>query len=228
MILIIMPKLSNKPFEPSVSSGLNIESLISAPLIAASKANVMMLTGQTRFLLEYCFLKKVDASKPEHEIYEPKMINMVLKKHVIDHTKKQDEPGFITEVQMSFSLPLLSIVPLNSLAVDKVNVDFDMEITSITSHENQSNGKIIDKKAQLNGKICNKRKCDNSGTNQPEDQTASRLMVKISASPLPLPVGVLTILDLYSKSILPIPESKTLIPANQDSEKPADQSEENK
>ena len=43
-------------FKPQFGAELNIESIIGAPLVAASKANVMMLTGQAQFLLDYCFL----------------------------------------------------------------------------------------------------------------------------------------------------------------------------
>jgi hypothetical protein len=101
-------------------------------------------------------------------------------------------------------------VPLNSLAIDKVNVDFDMEITSMTSYAYDKDdvdplrkGQVVEKRAQLNGKISNKQ---DENTGQYKSQTTSRLVVNINASPLPLPVGVLTILDLYSKSIHPLPE----------------------
>ena len=45
-------------FKPQFGAELNIESIIGAPLVAASKANVMMLTGQAQFLLDYCFTKR--------------------------------------------------------------------------------------------------------------------------------------------------------------------------
>ena len=38
-------------FKPQFGAELNIESIIGAPLVAASKANVMMLTGQLNFCL---------------------------------------------------------------------------------------------------------------------------------------------------------------------------------
>ena len=46
-------------FKPQFGAELNIESIIGAPLVAASKANVMMLTGQAQFLLDYCFTKRI-------------------------------------------------------------------------------------------------------------------------------------------------------------------------
>lgn len=203
-----MPENTNQPFHPDYSSELDIESIISAPLVAASKANVVMVTGQTRFLLEYCFNEKGNN-------YEPKMINMVMTRSVTDPSKKPGEAGYIQEAKMTFAIPLLCLVPLNSLAIDKVTVDFDLEITSMTSHEvkmettstigdGDQRRNIIDKKAQLNGKISNKR--DKAGNEQYKTQSTSRLAVNINAGPLPLPVGVLTILDLYTKTIQPLPQ----------------------
>ena len=52
----------------------NIESLISAPLRAVSKANMLMLSGQTKFVLNNCF----DVS--EEGLYRPKMVNMTIQR----------------------------------------------------------------------------------------------------------------------------------------------------
>ncbi|MFA6876610.1 MAG: DUF2589 domain-containing protein [Parabacteroides sp.] len=203
-----MNQAKNTSFNPDYSSELNIESIISAPLIAASKANVVMVTGQTRFLLDYCFAKKENSST-----YEPVMIDMVMKQGVIDASKQPGDPDYIKKAEMIFSVPLLCLVPLNSLAIDKVTVDFDMEITSMTSYAIEDpgveRGKVMDKKAQLNGKICNKQNEEkSSGSGQYKSQSSSRLVVNINAGPLPLPVGVLTIIDLYTKSIQPLPSPK--------------------
>lgn len=192
-----MPEPQNQSFKPSFNSEINIESIISAPLVAASKANVVMVTGQTRFLLEYCFKKEKDEST-----YQPVMIEMSMVRGVIDNTKSSSEPGYISKAQLTFNIPLLCLVPLNSLVIDKVTVDFDMEITSVTSYDS-GNG-IIDKKAQLNGRISNDTR-SGSGGNKNSSQMTSKLKVGINAGPLPLPVGVLAIIDLYAKAIQPLP-----------------------
>lgn len=196
-------------FSPDYSSELNIESIISAPLIAASKANVVMAAGQTRFLLDYCFFKN------KNNAYEPVMVDMVMKKGIIDPSKDSDDPEYIKIEKMIFSVPILCLVPLSSLAIDKVNVDFDMEITSMTSHQPKDTDKvnltqrtIIDKKTQLNGKIAKRDKKGSPVSGQYKSQSTSRLEVNINAGPLPLPVGLLTILDLYTKAIQPLPQKE--------------------
>ncbi len=193
---------SNSTFKPNFSSELNIESIISAPLIAASKANVAMVTGQARFLLDYCFQKD-----EERGTHEPVMITMSLTKGVIDETKTPDDPDYIRLQTLNFSMPLLCLVPLSSIVVDKVTIDFDMEITSVSSYE--STHGILQKQAILNGKISNSNQSTNdSSKNQYKSQSSSKLKVNVNAGPLPLPLGVLAILDMYTKAIQPVPTEK--------------------
>ena len=117
-------------------------------------------------------------------------------KGIVDNTKEPTDHDFIKQTELKFNIPLLCLVPINSLAIDKVTIDFDMEITSVTSYD--SNKGIIDKQAQLKGKISSQPKeATNTGKDDPSNSSTSHLKVNINAGPLPLPVGVLTILDLY-------------------------------
>jgi len=225
-----MPNIENGSFKPDFSKELDIESLISAPLVAVSKANVVMAQGQTRFFLEYCFNKVGDN-------YEPIMIRMALKKAVIVPPQPEQPgqppvnasaPGVLPIVLASegkaavpakpeaivgqttyFELPLLTIIPFNSLAVDKMNIDFDLEITATKSKpstlNNESNNNITDEKPQLYGKISYDPNNGNANESKSpsKKQLSSKLKVNINAATLPLPQGILTIIDLYSKSINP-------------------------
>ena len=184
-------------FKPQFGAELNIESIIGAPLVAASKANVMMLTGQAQFLLDYCFTKEEGS-----DLRQPLMIEMVLSQPVVD-------PGYISINKMAFQVPLLCLLPLNSLAIDKINVDFDLEITSVGSYDYKSqvnaDVQLVEKKAVLNGRIAPAKQEYKKNFREQYDSTlSSRLKVNIHAGRLPLPKGVLTLLDLYTKSIQPI------------------------
>ncbi|WP_060874538.1 DUF2589 domain-containing protein [Myroides odoratus] len=177
---------------------LNIESIISAPLIALSKANTMILNGQATSLLDQYFTKTKSKKKGDKGIikyhYQPKMINMVLTKfmNVEQETKPYD---------VVFQVPLLSIAPLNSIAIQKMKISFNLDITSTTSYINQSNT-IIERKAQLNGKISS---INHDGSRAPGYMKSNqrRLKIDIQAGPLPLPLGILNMLELYSKNIQP-------------------------
>lgn len=179
-------------------SELNIESIISAPLIALSKANTLMLNGQTFAILNQYFIKtkkKSNGSFPSKEqVYQPKMINMVWsQKSTIDQEFNQQD--------IIFQVPLISIAPLNSIAIQKITIDFNLDITSITSYVNTTND-IIERKAQLNGKISNVSPDLNPYEKYRKSNQRS-LKINIQAGNLPLPLGVLSILELYSKNIQP-------------------------
>ncbi len=196
-----MPESTSRPFVPKNSGEIDIESIITAPLVAASKANVVMATGQQRFILDYCFTKTDDGT------HEPILIKMVMVKGVVDPDKQEGEAGHLKKVDLVFSLPLLCIVPFSSLAITSLTIDFDLDLTTATSSETtrSKEGKIIDRKAQLKGRISSSSD-DNFGDstkNNSRSQKSSSLRVSLTAGSLPLPNGLLTILDMYTKAIQP-------------------------
>lgn len=232
---LIMSNVVNHSFTPDYGKELDIESLISAPLVAVSKANVVMAQGQTRFFLEYCFNKVGDN-------YEPIMIRMALTKAIVippqpaqageppvaasgpgisPVTRAKDgipaqpaRPESFADQTTYFELPLLTIVPLNSLAVDKLNIDFDLEITATKVKPNgiynDSTNMITDDKPQLYGKISyDPNSGQESKNNTQKRQLSSRIKVNINAATLPLPTGVLSIIELYTNSINPSANTNT-------------------
>lgn len=199
--------MNDLDFKSEDVNSIDIASLISAPLLALVEANSMMAQAQTKFLLDYCF-NKVD----DH--YEPIMVKMALTQTVIIPEVSQsngqlsdginelpEASSTIKNVTTYFNIPLLTIVPINSLAVDKVSIEFYMDITKMVSllstEDNDSSPKLADQKAQLKGKISHEG-------NQENDQT-NNIKVSLNAATLPLPTGVLSIIDLYAKTIQPIP-----------------------
>lgn len=158
-------------------SEINLDSIISAPMVAVSKANSIMLSGQSEFILNHCF-NRVIASDNSFT-YEPKMIVLVVK-------KGSEDVSFI-------HIPLLTLLPINSLAIDKMKVKFNMEITSISSYKAGSNDSL-ERKAQLIGKLSGEKKNSGNALNSNKN-----LSVFVEASKLPLPNGLLNIIDMYSK-----------------------------
>lgn len=130
---------------------------------------------------------------------------MSLSQSIIDSNKLPSDEDYMTIKKINFEVPLFCLIPMNSLAIDKITIDFVMEVTStsswkLTDEDIDKTGKRVNKKqAQLNGKI----KGGSNGDSQYTKDSSSKLTVHINASPLPLPMGMLTILDLYSKNINP-------------------------
>lgn len=162
-------------FLSSLSSGHSLESLISAPLTAVSKANAMMLGGQAQFILDYCFKEK-DGS------HEPVMIKMNFSGNAADG---------------SF------YIPLNNLAVDEVSVKFNVEITSAKTHLSTSDGineakpEVIQKKSRISAKIGTE---ENGKRNR--QRKSGGISVSLKAKQIPLTKGITAIIDLYSKNII--------------------------
>lgn len=85
-----------------IKGKLDLDSLISSPLSAASKANEAILKQQTQFILDTCFTV-------EQGVRTPVMVKMILSRASVDHTESQD---------MVFQVPLISLLPIYPLGVD--------------------------------------------------------------------------------------------------------------
>ena len=207
-----MPINKDQTFIPNFEKRIDIGSLISAPFIASSKANAAMLAGQTRFLLEYCFKKD-----EKNNTHAPYMINMVMTRGVMEPGDDDPAVRTIKRVELTFSVPLLCIVPMNSLAINKIALEFDLDITASTARDSQtannSNNKVVRKKVHLFGNIAGSDNtpadANNPNSRQYKSALSSRLKVNIDAGPLPLPNGVLTLIDLYTKGIQPLETQET-------------------
>ena len=190
-------------------SGLPIKSLIGAPLIAGAEANAKMAITQTQFMLSTCF--NVTADVPPQ--YKPIMINMTLTRSVINADGTSGTP-----VETKFDLPLLTIMPLNSLAVDSITVNFEMEVKSSfsndkeTSSESESAAKGEFKakvgygcfSAEVSGSVSSSSKSAASEKSHYAKSNSAKYEINAHAGQLPLPEGVTTIIKAFSECIAPI------------------------
>ena len=118
----------------------------------------------------------------------------------------------------TFKIPLLTLVPVNSLVVDNVDIDFSLEIVSYTNDKNTKEndmedkagtGNILDRDSRNNKPgLSGKLSYDASDKGSNRSHNASKLNVKIHAGTIPLPLGVTTLIDLYTKSINAIPKQE--------------------
>lgn len=195
-------KVNNRTFAYREQS---IDTLISAPLVATSKANAMMLIGQGRFLIENCFEKKENR-------YIPIMVNMVLQSGFINQEITEENQFSVSKAELTFQVPLVCLLPLNSLAIEHVKLDFGLDITSIrrgtTRESRKAEGKIpgvLKETTILNGRIATgkgSRKQNHGYDNK------SHLAFSIEIKAQPLPKGTQTLLDLYTGAIVPVDGNK--------------------
>lgn len=161
-----------------------IEKLLAAPLVAATSANSAMAQEQAKFLMENCF-------DSENGSFSPKMINLTV-------SNKKSTNSDSTSELITFQLPLITIIPFNSLCVKDISVKFDLEIVShhnTTTNDGQKNND----KTQMRGSVSSSNNNTENNSNQRRHQ--SKMAVEITGGSIPLPIGLTTLLDLYSKNI---------------------------
>lgn len=183
-----------------------MDQIIGAPLQATATANAMMSKEQIKFLMEFCFKKNEDNN------FEPVMIEMVIFGSAMDTTAEGDVP-VMKQHTTKFNLPLLTLIPINSLAIHSFEVDFDMEITSVEKRESsdtlsQSGDNATEDKLQLMGKISNKSSDQKSRNSQYQKKIDSKLSVNVKGGQLPLPVGLTSIIEVYKNNIAPVEITK--------------------
>ncbi len=190
-------------------SGLPMKALIGAPLKAATDANAMIAQSQTQFIINNCFEKLSD----ENENLRPIMVAFQLERQVLT------PQGVPTKnpVKMDFSIPLMTLMPINSLAIETLKISFQMEVKSSreftreTSTERKqrasgsglkNNYKGHDFDTELHGTLASKGKDSNHAS------AGANYEVNLTAGQLPLPMGVTAILDIFTKNLAPIPSKE--------------------
>lgn len=179
---------------------------------------------------------------PEHDEYAPIMIVMSLTRAVITSASpatfgpSTTTGGVVTQgpkltdatattiqnFTTTFNLPLLTIVPLNSLAVQTVDITFEMEVKSSFA-EDQTEAKSTEIKAEasfeaklgwgplsvtVKGSASYDSKDSSTHDTHYEKSNSAKYTVSVHAGQLPLPKGVNTIIEAFAQSIAPITVGK--------------------
>ena len=205
-------------------TGLPMDSLIGGPLNAAATANAAMALTQTKFMLDTCFNIVKGDGKTTSDNYTPIMINMSLTRGVMEPAvmspdgKTVTTPAKITTLVTAFNLPLLTIIPLNSLAVDTVDIGFEMEVKSSYS-EDTAQSKSTEIKAEtsfeakigwgpvsvtVKGSASYDSKDSSTHNTHYEKSNSAKYTVNVHAGQLPLPKGVNIIIEAFAQSISPL------------------------
>lgn len=211
-------------------SGLPMDSLIGAPLNAAAKGNASMALTQTKFLLDTCFNKvqsgTSSGSGAGNVSYKPIMIEMSLSRPVIDQSGGATGSGSgtgsggatFTNVETKFNLPLLTIIPINSLGVDNVDITFEMEVKSSFSEdtsktiENSTHAQASFEakmgwgpfSATIKGSASYDHKDSETHSTHYQKSNSAKYTVNVHAGQLPVPKGVNTIIQAFTNAIQPI------------------------
>lgn len=180
-------------------SGLDMANLIGGPLKAACDAQTMMAAATVKFIQD------IGLEQPDEKG------NRKVRTTSFSFTRAAtDEEGkSVGSEQVSMDVPILSIVKVPTLAIDVVDVTFDMEVKSSTSSESAS-----DKKGELEAnaglkigpfhmdvKIKGSISCHEKNTRSSDN--SAKYHVQVHAKDFGMPEGLSRMLDVLATASAP-------------------------
>lgn len=175
-------------------SGLPIAELIAAPLTAACDSQKKLAQSAFEFLTEIGY-SDVNAQTPR----------------LLEFNLQRPLEGGIGTSDIKVQAPFLGLIPLPSLLIDDVQVDFQMEVTAAESSNETSNseastnvsssfkfGGFANGSVSVNGKVSSSRENTRS-TNQ-----TAKYQIRVSARQQPPTEGLSKLMDIMASCVAPI------------------------
>jgi hypothetical protein len=196
-------------------SGLPMDSLIGAPLQAAAQAQQSLAMTQTQYILNTGFSQSKDANGAV--VYKPitATIAMGQSQPVIEAN------GSVQTANSSLNVdfPIITMVPIPSLAVTSVDITFDMEVKSSYTHETDAETTSkshdegsFDAKAdwgcfsvEVKGSISHDSSSSNSDKQTYQKSNDARYHVEVKAEQQQIPDGIKMLLEMFSKNMTMTP-----------------------
>jgi len=170
--------------------GLPMRELIAAPLIAAAEAQQELAATAWNFYKQIAF----DDDGKTARVLE------------FDIKRPIQQDGVMTTMPQSVKAPFIGLVPIPSLLIDRVDVDFQMEVTDTSNVKSTINAKVETKvsgkswliSAEISGKVTTARE-NTRMTNQ-----TAKYQIHVSASQQPQIEGLSKLMDIMASCIEPI------------------------
>ena len=170
--------------------GLPMRELIAAPLIAAAEAQQELAATAWNFYKQIAF----DDDGKTARVLE------------FDIKRPIQQDGVMTPMPQSVKAPFIGLVPIPSLLIDRVDVDFQMEVTDTSNVKSTINAEVETKvsgkswliSAEISGKVTTARE-NTRMTNQ-----TAKYQIHVSASQQPQTEGLSKLMDIMASCIEPI------------------------
>ena len=170
--------------------GLPMRELIAAPLIAAAEAQQELAATAWNFYKQIAF----DDDGKTARVLE------------FDIKRPIQQDGVMTTMPQSVKAPFIGLVPIPSLLIDRVDVDFQMEVTDTSNVKSTTNAEVETKasakhwfiNAEISGKVTTARE-NTRMTNQ-----TAKYQIHVSASQQPQTEGLSKLMDIMASCIEPI------------------------
>ncbi len=173
--------------------GLPMRELIAAPLVAAAEAQQELAETAWNFYQKIAFTGKNN---------DPRLLEFNIQRPI-------EQDGKMTMMNQKVSAPFIGLVPIPSLLIDNVDIDFQMEATNTENLKSMTNaeaeakvtGKYWFLTAEISGKVSSSRENTRS-TNQ-----TGKYQVHVSASQQPQTEGLSKLMDIMASCIEPVSAS---------------------
>ena len=164
--------------------GLPMRELIAAPLIAAAEAQQELAATAWNFYKQIAF----DDDGKTARVLE------------FDIKRPIQQDGVMTTMPQSVKAPFIGLVPIPSLLIDRVDVDFQMEVTDTSNVKStiKVSGKSWLLSAEISGKVTTARE-NTRMTNQ-----TAKYQIHVTASQQPQTEGLSKLMDIMASCIEPI------------------------
>lgn len=180
--------------------GLDMANLIGGPLKAACDAQSMMASATAKFI------EDVGTVVADKEKGTRKLRTTAFS---FARSTTDEKTGEIRTVNVSMDVPLLAIVKVPTLAIDNVDVTFDMEVKSSTSSEKKEDKEAS---AEVNGgykfggfhvdaTIKGSVSCHESNTRSSDN--SAKYHVQVHAKDYGMPEGLSRMLDILATACTP-------------------------
>ncbi len=192
------PDLTKNSDVSETFKGLPMRELIAAPLIAAAESQQKLAETAWEFYDKIAFETTDEKTKTT------RLINFPVQRPV-------EQDGKMITVNQEVHAPFIGLVPIPSLLIDRVDVDFQMEVTDTNVSKSNTTASADAKmtakswcvSAEISGKVSTTR--ENTRTT---NQTA-KYQVHVTASQQPPTEGLSKLMDIMASCIEPVsvPES---------------------
>lgn len=178
--------------------GLPMRELIGGPLFAAAEAQEKLAAIALDYYNKIAFYGEgEEGTKGDTRILKFKLNRPV------------EQDGAIKPMEQTVEAPFIGLVPIPSLLIDRVDIDFQMEVTETNSEKSTSSADVstnisakwFSVKADISGKVSSTRENTRS-TNQ-----TAKYQVHVSASQQRQTEGLSKLMDIMASCIEPIPAS---------------------
>lgn len=192
-------------------TGLPMDSLIGAPLHAAAGAQQSLAMTQTQYILNTGFNQAKDDKG--NITYTP--ITATIAMGQSQPVVSEDGNVKAANSQLNVDFPLITMVPIPSLAVSSVDITFDMEVKSSYTHETDTEtasktheeGSFDAKggwgclSVEVKGSVSHDSSQSNSDKQSYQKSNDARYHVEVKAEQQPIPDGIKMLLDMFSKNM---------------------------